>query len=164
MNYRFLSRFPESDVGNRPPGLSGLEILTECARSEQEKSAVEVMAGVMDALARGSRVDFLSFLDEECQLVIIGLDRTRLDGLEGGMGVRDTYFPHGMHFELVQAAADDGVGFVKWLDEASVATTGARYENLGTIVAEIGPSGKVKSYHEFVDVERLYAATAQPQK
>ncbi len=68
--------------------------------------------------------------------------------------VADT-FTNGMRFEILAVAAEGPTVCVQWRDEAET-FSGKEYVNDGISIFQFDEEGRIRSYLEYVDLERLW--------
>ncbi len=137
------------------PGVIHAELFDAAGRTPAEEHNVAIAREVFDAF---SRTDF-GFVQTKAapgaDVRVAWLTPERLSQhTQNENFVADT-FSKGMRFEILAVAAEGPTVCVQWRDEAET-SAGKAYENDGISIFQFDQEGRIQSYLEYIDLERLW--------
>ncbi|MDG2303262.1 MAG: nuclear transport factor 2 family protein [Candidatus Binatia bacterium] len=126
-------------------------------RTEAEERNIAIVKEVFEAY---SRTDF-AFLNTktipDAEVGVAWLTPERIRAHTDDLNFVAKTFTNGMRFEIQNVVVDGNKICVQWHDEAETAH-GKIYTNDGLSIFVFEDDGRVRSYLEYVDLDRVFAA------
>ncbi|OGW17374.1 MAG: hypothetical protein A3G93_12200 [Nitrospinae bacterium RIFCSPLOWO2_12_FULL_45_22] len=125
----------------------------------REKENIEKVRGIYEAMDKGDFTALISLMAEDGSVWLIG--STPMSGLHQGKEKIEAlfkqvsqFFCNGIHFNIKHILAEGNVVMAEWEDWAIVAN-GKRYENNGVNIFVFNKEGKIQSFREYIDPEKI---------